>query len=196
MKLIVIRYLFSLMLLMIYSCEAKGQYELIKFQDLPIDTLKWAKTELLLFDFNNDNIEDVLIEYGRYKEIKRPTGVLVPIVICVNNGQGIYVSICKMENLISLPNYELIKINDSMFSIVQQGNRNDYNSYAHVFNYRNGEIFIINEVVTKVITRSKIDEQTNQIINLDPIIDTLHNELIKIKADQYNFRKFREQFYK
>lgn len=194
MKLTVIRYLLGLMLIMIYSCEAKGQYEFVKFQTLPLDTAKWSITKILSFDFNNDNLEDVLIEYGRYEDIKRPTGILVPIIICIKNDKDTYLSICKMEDFISLPNYQLKKLNDFSFSIIQQGNRNDYNSYTHVFDYKNGEIYIINEVVTKIITRSKIDDQTDQIINLDPIIDTVHNETIKIKADQYDFREFKGRF--
>ena len=120
---------------------------------------------------------------------------MIPLVFYLNEGDNNLQYLHKADKLISLPESRIEKISKNKFLLTQEGNKRDNNIYTNTFEYNKDAIYVTNELVVERIPQGYIDEETGQVVELEPTVDTLHNKRVDIRIDDYNFRGFREKFY-
>ena len=187
-------YLGTIVSLLLLGCESKSQ-KLVSYDRVPLDTSMWSATDTIYFDFNGDSLRDIVIEYGKYKQLRRPEGILIPLVFYLNKGNNRFQFLYNADKLITLPESELEKVSEKKFLLIQRGNKRDNNVYKNTFEYKLNAVYMTHELVIKEVSQGYIDENTDQVIELEPTIDTLYNKAANIKIENYDFRKFKKKFY-
>jgi hypothetical protein len=156
------------------------------FDIIPIDTTKWVVTDSIFVDFNNDGNTDVLLVFDKYRSLYRPDNIQTPVLFYLGMKNKDFVYFDKSEKLICLPSYEITTKNNIII-VTQKGVRDDRNIYTIHLKYENGEIVICKEVIVKVIKKSKINEETGDVITSFLKKDTVYNKSINISLKKFDF---------
>lgn len=186
------KYQFLILVLFFTCCQSNGQNN-NRIDVIPLDTTNWSVTDTIYFDFNNDQERDVLFIYNKYNKLSRPSGIVTPFLIYFRKGNKLLFK-QKIGSAVFYPEFQILKLSDTEFQVSQKGHRHDRNSYRHTISYIDGKFYVTHELVTRTIQQGYIDEETGDVIELDPKTDTLHDKLVKIPLTEYKFFEFIEGF--
>ena len=186
---------YSIVALLLTACQLHSQsisYEKYVLDTLPIDTSEWSVTDTLILDFNKDGVQDIVLEFGKYHKLTRPEDILIPYLFYTGNDGKYYTFQAKGEHIIALPEYDIEVVDKTMIRITQLGIDDDYNSYITMFRYDKG--WLVNESVVLERTKTKYDENTDELITVIVQSDTLYAKRRKIDVESYRITDLINKF--
>jgi|GEM_PF-2729346 len=171
------------LIVILFSSQACTQKKL-SIDRIPIDTSKWKATDTLFLKLNDDEFDDLVLVYNKYKGMVRPNNIQAPILVFLAKKRNEFTFFKEADQVICLPDFK-VTASAKYFQILQKGIGSDVNWYTIFCRFEENDIKVYRELVEEHIVKLKTDNKTGAITESQET-NSIYAEEKPIPFDKYN----------